>query len=276
MLVVLCLATAAAACSEEVEPSVDKPPTTATTPADSGRPLELPGEAGMLLRPGNPPGAPPEQLGSAALTTGVVSEEGGRVATGTDPNGDSAFTFPAFQPVGPYPRAAVVAKPDGDPAVLDPGNRRFQWGADLKIDPKSVGRTIDNGNNVLQRGLSVDADMFKLEVDANMRPSCSVKGADGEVVVYASEAVSPGTWYRIRCARRAHRLTIYVGEFLPSGATTATGRAKVGSVGTVNFADPLTPVSVGGKVANNGQIVKDATDQFNGSISNPFILVRAG
>ena len=82
----------------------------------------------------------------------------------------------------------------------------------------------------------------------------------------------PAAWRRIRCDRHEGQVTIFVGEFLPSGATTAVGRGQLGRIGPVDFRDPLLPVSVGGKTQRSGTIVRDATDQFNGEIANPFIV----
>lgn len=263
-LLVLC------ACSEEAGPSVDRP-SGSLTRTPQGPALDLPDDPAVLLSPGEA-GQPPQQLGRAPLMTRELSLAGGDVRTGTTPEGGAAFVFPAFTREATYPRAVVVAQPTTRRA-LAPRRRSFEWGADILVDERSAGRAEDDGNNIIQRGLSVDPVMFKLEIDASMRPSCVAKGARGQVDVYAAQAIEPGTWYRLRCTRQKGSVTLYIGEYLPSGATTATTREDSGRVGAMAFADPATAFTVGGKVAEDGDIVRDATDQFNGSIANPYFAL---
>ena len=268
------LALGLASCSDELPPTRDRAKTSdrpqVETPGSSD--LSLPGKPALLLEPSTGSGAIAEQRGEASVSVATASFQGGEVGTKDGLAGTRAFSFPEFRGRGPYPRAVVTATPTTEEDGLSPDSRDFQYGADIRLEAESTGRTEDNGNNVIQRGLSVDPVMFKLEVDANLRPSCTIKGRLGEVTVYALQPLEPSTWYRIRCDRQKDQVTIFVGEFLPSGATTAVGRGQIGKIGPVDMRDPLLPVSVGGKVSRSGQIVRDATDQFNGEIANPFLV----
>ncbi len=192
-----------------------------------------------------------------------------RAGTGRDQA--PVFDFPDYAPTGPYPRAVLTARNVGTDDAFDPGTGDFSWGADFRLDAASTGRPDDNGNNVVQRGLSSDPVMFKLDLDASLRPSCTVHGAAGKVKVMALAKVAPGTWYRARCTREGDRLTVTVSELLSGGSAGSTDRSNEGPVGDVTFEDPRIPISVGGKVAHNGVVIGSASDQFNGELADPFV-----
>jgi hypothetical protein len=238
--------------------------------------LAVPSNSVLLLAPSSSPSSPPVQLGSADLAVSVSSISGGGVGTAADVSPhDRAFSFPRYHGADPYPRAVLVARNKGTSDMLNPGNHNFAYGADIRLDSKSTGRPDDNGNNIIQRGLSSDPVMFKVDVDANLRPECTVKGRAGTVTVYAKDAISPDRWYRVQCRKRADRVWIFVAEFLPSGSTSAVAKVTEGRTGAVTLANPETPVSVGGKVAVDGTVINSASDQFNGRIANPFVRIQS-
>lgn len=266
------LALLATACADEQGPSDDPMPSApSTSPSESSGRLRLPKNPDLLVVAG--PGGVPEQRGSGEVEILVSTLEGGEVTAARGRGAGTGLRFPTFRAEGAYGRAVVVAKVAPGDLSLDPGLPPFSWGADVVVDPESAGRTEDNGNNVVQRGLSSDAVMFKLETDAQRRPSCTAKGRAGSLTVTAQEPVQAGTWYRLRCEARTNRLRILVSEYLPSGGTTTVGREVDGPLGGISFIGQDVPFSVGGKVAFDGTVIASATDQFNGAIDNAFVRI---
>ncbi len=217
------------------------------------------------------PGATPDltQLGSARLRLGVSTTDGGRLSTVASEHGGVALRYPRFSRAASYPRAVVRAVPvSGD---LDPGVREMEWGADVRLDRVSRGRPEDNGDNVLQRGLSSDKALFKAEVDKD-RAACTVRGDEGTLVVRSRRPLVPEQWYRIRCVRERDTLRVEVTSFPPGGALQRWSDEETGPIGSVTFADPDIPIAVGGKLAHDGSVVTGATDQFNGQLERPVLV----
>ncbi len=266
-----------AGCADELPPSGDNEPLPPPTSAPEQPDLSIPEGAQLVVRDAARPGEParPRQAGAASLALSVASLDEGTVTTAKGPDGGTAFDFPDFTDSGTaYPRAVVIARNvDDQRDVLSPDLGKVVFGADLRLDDTSVGRSEDNGNNIVQRGLSSDPVMFKLDLDGNLRPGCTVHGRSGKLMVYAADAVETDRWYRIRCAYADGQLFIYVGEYLPSGDLTTTGRSAEGKVGAIAFPESRIPVSVGGKVARDGSVISSATDQFNGLIGSAFVAI---
>jgi hypothetical protein len=146
------------------------------------------------------------------------------------------------------------------------------WGADFQLDAVSTSHTgPDNGDNLLQRGLWGQAAEYKAEVDLR-RASCAVHGTEGTLLIRAEMNAEPGTWYRMRCYRGSEGLTVTVRELGPEGWGPEIEAHTDGSVGSVDYSASV-PVSIGGKIAPNGILIRSATDQFNGSIANPVIQI---
>jgi hypothetical protein len=82
----------------------------------------------------------------------------------------------------------------------------------------------------------------------------------------------PDRWYEVRCARVGDQVTLTVVEFLPDGSTEETSETASGPIGTVAWVDKVPPLSIGAKLAPNGELIKSATDQFNGEIANPVYI----
>jgi len=262
-----------AGCADEEPPTSE--PTAAASEPTGGSSLAVPPHAVLLLAPSSTSPTAPVQLGTADLDVSVSSLSGGGVGTAANAAAsDKAFSFPRFHGRNPYPRAVLIARNRGSVDMLSPKNDNFAYGADIRLDSKSTGRPEDNGNNIIQRGLSSDPVMFKVDVDANLRPECTVKGRAGSVTVYAKDPIQPDQWYRVQCRKRANRVWIFVAEFLPSGSTSAVAKVTEGRTGPVTLVNPDTPVSVGGKVAVDGTVINSASDQFNGRIANPFVRIQ--
>ena len=235
--------------------------------------LGLPADPLVLLEPGPRPGEA-AQRGSLAVEIGLVTLDGGRIEVATGRDGQPAFRFPPF--VGdaamPYPRAVFEVTTGGPADPMSPGRRDFAWGADFRLDEDSFGIPADNGDNVIQRGLSSHPTMFKAEVDGD-RAACTVQGDEGLQIVRASELVRPGWWYRVRCRRTGDELAVLVTEYQPSGKVRTYASQVDGPIGDVTMQTPDTPLTVGGKVGMDGEILQDASDQFNGLVMNPVLAI---
>lgn len=165
---------------------------------------------------------------------------------------------------GPY--AALRVTPLGSD-WLSPGTSDFRFGADLRIDSANQGSDPDNGNNVVQRGLWDDPMQYKLEIDNN-RPNCVFRGTQGRLSVRSSVTVEPKAWYQVTCRRTAaEKVSVSVTKI--GSSATPVVNSNVGPLGTLD-AVPGTPLSVGAKLTHDGQILRSATDQFNGRVDNVF------
>lgn len=211
----------------------------------------------------------PVGVGTASVAVDVARLSGGQLAGGGDEE-SGVVRFPSFVKSASPPRSALRVRPSGPVDTLAPGSADFTYGADIFLDTRSSGSRVDNGDNVLQRGLSSDAVLFKAELD-DRRPGCTVRGDSGEIIVRAEESVAPEHWYRLACIRRGDTLTLEVTD-LERGGDPATTTAE-GPIGEVAFTDSDIPMSVGGKMAANGGMVRSATDQFNGAMARPVLRI---
>jgi hypothetical protein len=146
------------------------------------------------------------------------------------------------------------------------------WGADFQLDAVSTDPSgPDNGDNLIQRGLWGQSAEYKAEVDLR-RASCAVHGTEGTLLVRAKMSADSGTWYRMRCIRGSDSLTVTVRELGADGWGPTSEAQVTGPVGAVDYPASM-PISIGGKIAPNGALIKSATDQFNGWIANPVIQI---
>ncbi len=211
-----------------------------------------------------------EQQGRLDLKVEVASLHGGTIQRSSDRDGALVLDFPDISLGSAPPRAIVRLTPIGTGEdQLSPERSDFRFGADFRKDEVSTG-ALDSGDNVIQRGLASDTSQFKLEVDGG-RPTCLVQGPEGVVEVRADLRVSPDRWYRAECARVADSVTVTVVEYLPEGGTSTSSKTASGPIGSLTWDKPLTPVSIGGKLAADGSVIRRATDQFNGLLSNPML-----
>jgi len=206
--------------------------------------------------------------GDTTVAISVASLSGGRakVVAGPDSALPRAVQFPSYVRSGTYPRAVVRLAPTSG-AALSPGTSTFEYGAVFRLDASSSGRSIDNGNNLFQRGLYADRAQLKLQIDHGY-PSCLVKGSAGRVYARSNMKVTPDTWYRATCSRVGSRLTVAVTRH--GGSFTTVSKSVGGSTGTLTFGSSVR-ASIGGKLTSSGAIVSSSTDQFNGAVARVWI-----
>ena len=205
-----------------------------------------------------------ENSGDLPVYTRVVSTNDGKLIAVPSPFGTGVQT-PAFAATSPkFAILAVFNKGSDD--LLSPGDRDFIFGADFSIDPVTTGAIVDDGDNLVARGLFESAGQYKLQVD-NGKLSCRVAGLRGEVFMKSPLKLEPGEWYRARCLREGDTVTLAVaaiteGEPIENGDWKRI--EKTGPIGDVLMASTV-PLAVGGKLAPDGRMLTTTTDQFNGS-----------
>ena len=204
--------------------------------------------------------------GTADVSAEIVSAGGGAWRS-VDRHGQSVET-PAFTRWEDAPQAILGVTPEGSGDALAPGYASFEFGADFQIDWESDGTSRDDGDNLVQRGLSGDVSQYKIQID-NRRPACRIKGSAGSVKVVASNTVPASTWINVSCRRYAERVVLTVMD-MDSGAQSIT--TDYGLTGAVRPETPDVPLSVGGKLNADGGIVY-SSDQFNGVIDEVFVRV---
>lgn len=204
----------------------------------------------------------------------IASLDGGQVRLENRPDGITAFTFPDFEESPTPPRAAILLTPTGDEDPLSPGVADFAFGADFRRNEQSAGTVVDNGDNLIQRGLFSQASQYKIDLDGG-RPQCRVQGSTGAVEVRMDVLIEPDRWYQIRCVRSGDAMTLVLSELLPDGSTSHLEANATGPIGDVSWLTDAPPLSIGGKAAPNGSLIRSGTDQFNGSIANPMFELMA-
>lgn len=213
-----------------------------------------------------------DQLGTADVVTEVIGLSGGVVKADKWRNGSRVFALPAFTWSSAPPRGVLRVTPQGSGDALAPRWRDFEFGADFRKDSLSSGTSVDNGDNLIQRGLWNDPSQYKIEVDGG-RPGCRVKGDRGSVAVRAAFRVDPNLWYRVRCKRVADTVSLMIQEYRGDGSVRTVYVSKSGTIGSLVWPKAHTPLSVGGKLKADGSILSSATDQFNGLVSQPILRI---
>jgi len=206
--------------------------------------------------------------GDTAVNIAGAKLSGGnlKVVAGPDSVRPRAVQFPSYVGSGTYPRAVLRLNPVSGYALAS-GASDFEYGAVFRLDARSSGRSIDDGNNLLQRGLYSGPAQFKLQVDGGY-PSCSVKGSAGRVSVSSVTKVAADRWYRAECSRVGSRVSVSVAPY--GGTGTTSSRSASGSSGTLSFQSSV-PASLGGKLTSTGAVVSGATDQFNGAVARAWV-----
>ncbi|MGH3359760.1 MAG: hypothetical protein ACRDO7_13240 [Nocardioidaceae bacterium] len=210
-----------------------------------------------------------QNVGGERAVVDVVSEDDGMIELAAGPDGEPALRFPAFDGSASAPAAMVRVRPAGID-WMSPGKDAFTFGVDVKLDEVSSGSTLDNGDNVVQRGLFDDDAQFKLQLDRRV-PSCLIRGDQGTVMVKGPAGLDADGWYRIQCRRQGDAVTIAVARTSADGTEDAETSTSTGSIGRVEFLSDV-PMSVGGKITSDG-VPAAATDQFNGLLSGVFFSV---
>ncbi len=217
--------------------------------------------------------------GTGATTQTMVTANSGnlrarwsRIKTGV------AARFPAYDGTSDGQRTVVSVANSGSRDDLSPGAREFAFGADAKINVTSAGTTYDNGNNLVQRGLSAESAQYKLQMDG-ARFSCRVKGDDGAIMVTSPVSVQPRTWYHVMCKRRVSPsgdyLVVKVSTVRSDGSRSKARKtvSPVRSIGKLTFAR-RTPFTVGGKLSDPTTVAA-ASDQWNGMVDSAFLRIRS-
>lgn len=223
--------------------------------------------------PGELQGVSLMQFGRADVEVAVATLEGGEILLAEGPSNDLGLRFPGFVSDGTYPRAVVSVTPAGSADLLTPGGADFSFGIDFWVDPVSAGRELDNGDNMLQRGLASDPSQLKLELDGGS-PLCRVAGSSGAVEVKWDGMVAPERWYRAECTRQGKVVTLTLAGYEQGLAVPVGAETGQGETGNLSWVNPETPISIGGKLAANGRLIQSATDQFNGKLARPVLDVE--
>lgn len=256
-------------CGDDPPPPADgvaqTPASTLVGPAEQ---LGFEATPDLLVVPGSTD-TPAVQVGRLDVITSISRVAGGDVVV-EGSGSDQVLRFPPYREApGRYPRAAIRVVPE--PRSLVPGTAEFAFGADVVLDKSSGGRTSDNGDNVVQRALSSDPSLFKLEVDTR-RPACTIRGDDGEMFLRARDPLYVNVTYRIECRRIDDRMVLRVTEILPDRLVLREEARARGPMGSVEPPDS-TPVAIGGKLSRSGALIRSASDQFNGTLTNVWVDV---
>jgi hypothetical protein len=209
-----------------------------------------------------------DAVGAPDLVGTVSSVPGGSVTSGPDrnPAGHSLRMEPFRYGEAARPAVVVLRSAPGAHDRTDPGHDDFTFGADFVLDAETGVSPTDNGDNLVQRGLSGRGPQYKIQLDGG-RPSCRVSGSEGAVVVRATDAVDPGQWYRVRCRRVGDVVTLRVVSSLDS-VWQVQAYAVQGRTGTLSYGGNDAPFSIGGKVDASGAVLAGDSDQFNGLVDN--------
>lgn len=203
--------------------------------------------------------------GSAAAKITLLSVNKPVSAFEPAPTGGGALTLPPYSGTATGSFAALRIEP-ASTDWLAVGRDEFRFGADIRLDDRTNGSVIDNGDNVMQRGLAEDPTQFKVQVD-KQRASCVLRGSEGSVIVKTPEKLQHGQWYRLDCHRLDDSVTLSVTPLAAEDQTQTY--VSEGSIGTLTPATP-TPLAVAAKIGAEGRIVTSSTDQFNGQIDNVY------
>ncbi|TDU87105.1 laminin G domain protein [Kribbella voronezhensis] len=199
--------------------------------------------------------------GSAAAEISLLSRNKQKATFVAGHQGGIALRTPPYSGESSGSFSALRIEPE---EWLSPGLSDFTFGADVRLDAKSNGTAIDNGDNVMQRGLYADAAQYKIQVDKH-HASCVIRGTDGAVVVKSKALLTSSKWYRLTCHRSDKTVKLTV-QNLETNQPPET-LEKTGPIGTLDMIGS-EPLSVGAKIGEDGEIIGSSTDQFNGLLDN--------
>lgn len=201
---------------------------------------------------------------SQSVTVRVAAVADGQLRAEPGRDGGYAARFPAYASGDPR-RVVVTTFATGEDDPLGPGTGDFSFGADFTLDRLSEEAGVDDGNNLVQRGLSSDPAQYKIQIDHG-HASCRVAGEEGEVVVRSARTIVPEIWYHVSCTRTGDDITLTLGSFEGEPERTV-GSGATGAIGMSS----TTPLVMGGKATDAGAAVEGNSDQFNGAIDNVFL-----
>ncbi len=199
-------------------------------------------------------------------------------------------TFPAYSAdaaAQDFAGVALTPVAPGPSDILAPGLRSFTFGGDFRLDSPmpADNRKYDDGNNIVQRGLTGD-DQYKLQVDVTPtgeRLSCVLQdGATKSYFIVLSYInLTAGVWYRTRCTRtvvNGYDKVVMTLTNLQTGVLAET-RTKTSTTPAANLDYPLasaatpTPIAIGVKLYPTGVLAKSMSDQFNGRLDNIYLSI---
>lgn len=217
-------------------------------------------------------GTPVPTAGTVATAAEIRTHASG-VATAVRHRGaGSALRLPAFDAVArpaTVPVAVLVVRPTRTRG-LDPGSLDFVFGASVRIDRTSTGTTVDNGDNVVQRGLYGSPAQMKLQVDDRV-PACRVKGADGAVQVTADSRLRAGRWFDLSCRRVGDTVTLVRRGVGVDGTVVRQRWTRRGPTGSLSALGRDVPLTVGGKTDATGAPLTAGADPLNGSVDDIYL-----
>jgi hypothetical protein len=186
----------------------------------------------------------------------VKTSNGGALRT-TKHGSGSAIGFPELcsdPDATSCPR--VILETTGDVGRLNPGSKRIQFGAAIKMRKDQT----SDGENIVQKGFATGGSEYKLQVDgiAGM-PSCAVVGVSNSKIYLAksSVAIDDGAWHVVACDLHGGVLSITVDG-------TVRGNRSVPNSLVVSNSDDLR---IGGKGTSTNN------DQFDGEMDDVWVTV---
>src|SRR4051794_21684243 len=164
-----------------------------------------------------------------------------------------AFPAPCAKGAAACPRALLEAANDAD---LNPGTRRFIWGATLAVSRSAV----IGSSNVVQKGVSTTDSQWKMQIGATHGLGQCVVVGHGSTQAYiarSSVPVADGRWHKVPRQRSGAALTITV-----DGVTR--GRAAIPS--TLSIGNTL-PLRIGGPNFNS------TSDMYHGLLDDVYAVL---
>jgi hypothetical protein len=147
----------------------------------------------------------PDTSGRGTALT-VRTADGGRVSiNGTGKDKYASFPAACAATATRCPRALLEGTDDAD---LDPGIRRFRWGASVRVTTNQLTRS----SNVVQKGVVDTASQWKLQIGSRGKPNCVVVGQGSSEIYLARSTVgvADGRWHNLLCLRSGNLLAVYV------------------------------------------------------------------
>ncbi|HEX4473217.1 MAG TPA: hypothetical protein VH085_14700 [Nocardioides sp.] len=228
------------------------------------------------------------------IDVALVTAGGASARTIQGPDG-KGIGLPTFSATPGSPEAVVKITDQGSSGSsgvdrLNPGTKDFAFGAAFEMDPGPTSQEpsdVDDGDNLLQRGLYGERSQYKIELDTRS-PTCTLHGRAGRdgyrgvldmrtAPGFPSAGVRSGTWYRVRCARTGSAdAELTVSQLSRDGSVARTWTTHdiepampAGAALDLTPATPGTPLSVGGKLDDQGHLVTgESVDQFNGEVDD--------
>lgn len=200
--------------------------------------------------------------GTASVRAVVVKENDGKAKLVEGPRRGYALQLPKFV-ASPKPPLAIVRVRSKSRNPLSPRARDFSIGADFRLGRVTKGTRMDDGDNLVQRSSYNSPNQYKLQVDDAV-PSCRLKGDAGQVLVEANP-VRRLRWFRALCVRTGDTVTLKVWRIKKGGLKLRATVSKTETIGSIHHPRKV-PLTVGGRLRDNGTMPLRDTDQFNGRV----------